>query len=63
MIYLTDPEEVFPTGPEDGSAVQFSTRLYSNPHPPHLPKRISGMTETGGGFSKSEPSTLSINLF
>lgn len=31
MIYLMDPENVFPVVPEDGSAVQFRAALRSPP--------------------------------
>ena len=56
MIYLTDPEKMFSTGPGDGGAVQFSTTLPPlHPHPTPA-KGISGMAETGRGFATCEPS-------
>lgn len=55
MIYLTDPEKIFPTSPEDGSAGQVSNNLSSS-SPPTPAKGISGMAETGRGSAKCEPS-------
>lgn len=51
MDYLNWPWEIFPTGPEDGSAVHLV-----QPFTPPPSEGISGMTQTRGGFTKSEPS-------
>lgn len=62
MIYLTDPEKIFPTGPEDGSAVQVSRTLPPlGPPPPR--KEFLEWQKLGEDSLNVNLLTLSINLF
>lgn len=67
MICLTDPENIFPVGPEDGSAVQFRTALRFPPPtpPPRLtspPKEFLEWQKVGEDPPDLNLLTLSTNL-